>query len=117
MLKLVFRVTEDPVTAFAGLLLGANEDVEREAESGAGSGKEDDRFGLGLDEPWGNPQEGLLVIPVLIAEGLVGREGDEDPGKIPAVNRCRGLKLEPDLELDNDERGDERGDARASPLA
>jgi hypothetical protein len=57
VLKLVFRVKEDPVREFAGLPLGIEEDAEKEAESGAGSGKEGDRLGLGLDELWVNPHE------------------------------------------------------------
>lgn len=97
---------------FGGLWLGIDED-----ESGAGSGNEDDRFGLDFGEPWANPQEELLEIEVLSAEGLGPREGLEDPGSRPRPNRCNGLSVEPDLELDSDERGDERGDVKTPPLA
>lgn len=83
----MFRVEEDPVTGFGGWLWGIDGGEEREAESGVGSGKEEERFGLGLDEPCANPQEELLVSEVLIAEGLKGREGDEEPGSRPTVNR------------------------------
>jgi len=114
VLKLVFRVKEDPVRGFGKLLLGIEEGEEREAESGAGGGKEYDRLGLGFDEPVVNPQEELLVSDVLIAGGLEGREGDEGPGSKPTVNRWSGLKVELDLEFDNDERGDERGDVKTS---
>ena len=51
MLKLVFRVKADPVTEAEGPPFGINDDPEREAESGAGDGKEDDRVGLSFDEP------------------------------------------------------------------
>lgn len=50
---------------------------------------------------------------VLIAEGLKGREGDEDPGSRPTVNRW---KVELDLAVDNDERGEDRGDAKTWPF-
>jgi hypothetical protein len=55
--KPVFRLIEEPVTAFGGSLWGIDEGEEREMESGAGSGKEDDRFGLGFGDPCPNPQE------------------------------------------------------------
>lgn len=57
MLKLVLRLKMEPVTAFGGLLLGTTEDAERDMERGMGEGNEDDRFGLGLGDPWDNPQE------------------------------------------------------------
>lgn len=50
MLKLVFRVKDEPVAVFGGLWLGIDEGEEREAESGAGGGKEEDLLGLGFDE-------------------------------------------------------------------
>jgi len=84
-------------------------------EIGAGGGNEDDRLGLDFEEFWANPQEELLDSEVLIAEGLEVRDGVEDPGSRPRLNRCSGLKAEPDRELDDDERGDERGDVK--PLA
>ena len=115
MLKFVFRDKEDSVTGFGGLPFEEEERVM--LESGAGRGKEDDRFGLGLDEPWVNPQEEVLESGVLRAEGREGREGGEDPDSRPTVSRWRGLKVEPDLEFDSDERGDERGDVKTTPLA
>ena len=116
MLKLVFKVREELVIELGGLWLGADEDEERETEeSGAGSGNEDDRLGLGFEEHWANPQEELLEIEVLSA-GLGAREGVEDPGSRPRLNRCSDLKVEPGLGLDSDERGDERGDVKTPPL-
>lgn len=118
MLRLVFRVREDPVIGLGRLWFGIDEDGESEMEEiGAGSGDEDDRLGLDFGEPWVNPHEELLESEVLRAEGLEAREGVEDPGSKPRLNRCSGLKVEPDLELDNDERGDERGDVKTPPLA
>jgi len=118
VLKLVFRVREEPVIELGWLWFGTDEDEERETEeSGAGSGNEDDRVGLGFGEPWVNPQEELLEIEVLSAEGLEAREGVEDPGSRPRLSRCSDFKVEPDLGLDNDERGDERGDVKTPPLA
>lgn len=98
-----------------GLLLEVDEGEEREMEIGAGSGNEDDRFGLDLEGLWANPQEELLDSEVLIAEGLEVRDGVEDPDSRPRPNRCSGLKAGPDRELDDEERGDERGDVK--PLA
>lgn len=118
MLKLVPRVRDEPVIELRGLWLGVDEDEEREMEeSGAGRGNEYDRFGLDFEEPWANPQEELLEIEVLSADGLAVREGVEGPGSSPRLSRCSGLKVELDLELDNDDRGDERGDVKMRPLA
>jgi hypothetical protein len=100
-----------------GLWLEIDEDEEREAESGAGSGNEDDRRGLGFGEAWENPREELLESEVLSVGGRGGREGDDDPGIRSRVSSCSGLKVEPDLEFDNDERGDECGNVNTPPLA
>jgi hypothetical protein len=114
VLKLVLRVREDLGTESGGLWLGIDEDEEREMEeSGAGRGNENDRLGLDFEEPWGNPREEPLESEVLSAGGRGAREGDEDPGSRPRVNRSSGLKVEPGLELDDDERGD----AKTPPLA
>ena len=118
MLKLVFRLREEPLVELGGLWLGTDGYEERETEeSGAGSGNEDDRLGLAFEEPWVNPQEELLEIEVLSAEGLGGREGVEDPGSRPRLNRCSDLKVEPGLGLDSAERGDERGGVKTPPSA
>lgn len=114
MLKLVLRVRVAPGIELGGLWLGIDEDEEREREeSGAGSGNENDRLGLCLVEPW---RDELLEIEVLSTGGRGAREGGKDPGSRPRVNRS-GLKVEPDLELDDDERGDVRGDVKTPPLA
>lgn len=98
--------------------MGTDEDEEREmVECEAGSGNEDDRLGLGFGGLWAIPQEEVLESDVLSEGGRGTREGDEDPGSRPRVSRCNGLRVEPDLEFDNEERGDERGDAKTRPLA
>jgi len=113
----VFRVRDDPGVELGGLWFEIDEDEEREMEeSEAGSGNEDDRLGLGFEEPWVKLQGGPLESEVL-STGRGARAGDEGLGSRPCVNRCSCLKADPDLELDDDERGDERGDVKTPPLA